>query len=81
MHVENQRILVLNGRNKISKICRKFKAKKFDAIVNMTKKYQIPHCFVKYNNPKVIIDNSDFLLKGTNFLEIKNKKLIYFYNN
>ena len=81
LHVENQRILVLNGRNKLSKICRKFKAKKFDAIVNMTKKYKIPHCFVKYNNPKIIIDNSDFLLKGTNFLEIKNKKLIYFYNN
>jgi competence protein ComEC len=81
LHVENQRILVLNGRNKLSKICRKFKAKKFDAIVNMTKKYQIPPCFAKYNNPKIIIDNSDFLLKGTNFLEIKNSKLIYFYNN
>ena len=81
LHVENQRILVLNGRNKLSKICRKFKAKKFDAIVNMTKKYKIPHCLVKYNNPKIIVDNSDFLTKGTNFLEIKNKKLIYFYNN
>jgi len=72
---------VLTGRNNLSKICRKFKAKKFDAVVNMSKKYQIPQCFVKYNNPEIIIDNSDFLLKGTNFLEIKNKKLAYFYNN
>jgi competence protein ComEC len=81
LYFENQRILVLKGRNNLSKICRKFKAKKFDAVVNMTKKYQIPQCFAKYNNPKIIIDNSDFLLKGTNFLEIKNKKLVYFYNN
>lgn len=81
LYFENQRILVLNGRNKLSKICRKFRVKKFDAVVNMSKKYNIPQCFVKYNNPKIIIDNSDFLLKGTNFLEIKNKKLNYFYNN
>ena len=81
LYFENQRILVLTGRNNLSKICRKFKAKKFDAVVNMSKKYQIPQCFVKYNNPEIIIDNSDFLLKGSNFLEIKNKKLAYFYNN
>jgi hypothetical protein len=81
LYFENQRILVLKGRNKLSKICRKFKVQKFDAVVNMTKKYNIPQCFVKYNNPKIVIDNSDFLLKGTNFLEIKNKKLNYFYNN
>ena len=81
LYFENQQILVLKGRNNLSKICRKYKAKKFDAVVNVTKKYQIPQCFAKYNNPKIIIDNSDFLLKGTNFLEIKNKKLIYFYNN
>ena len=81
LYFENQRILVLKGRNNLSKICRKYKAKKFDAVVNVTKKYQIPQCFAKYNNPKIIIDNCDFLLKGTNFLEIKNKKLVYFYNN
>lgn len=81
LYFENQRILVLKGRNKLSKICRKFKAKKFEAVINMSKKYQIPQCFAKYNNPKIIIDNSDFLLKGTGFFEIKNKKLIYFYNN
>ena len=81
LYFENQRILVLTGRNNLSKICRKFKAKKFDAVVNVTKKYQIPQCFAKYNNPKIIIDNSNFLSKGTNFLEIKNKKLAYFYNN
>lgn len=81
LYFENQQILVLKGRNNLSKICRKFKAKKFDAVVNMTQKYQIPQCFAKYNNPKIIIDNSDFLLKGTNFLEIKNKKLVYFFNN
>ena len=81
LYFENQQILVLKGRNNLSKICRKYKAKKFDAVVNVTKKYQIPQCFAKYNNPKIIIDNSDFLLKGTNFLEIKNKKLAYFFNN
>ena len=81
LYFENQRILVLKGRNNLSKICRKFKVKKFDAVVNMTKKYEIPQCFAIYNNPKSIIDNSDFLLKGTNFLEIKNKKLAYFFNN
>ena len=47
----------------------------------MTKKYHIPQCFLKDNNPKIIIDNSDFLLNGTHFLENKNKNLIYFYNN
>ena len=72
---------MLTGRNNLSKICRKFKAKKFDAVVNMSKKYEVPQCFAKYNNPKIIIDNSDFLLKGTNFLETKNKKLAYYFNN
>ena len=79
LYFENNKILVLTGRNKLSKICRK--VKKFDAMVNMTKKYQLPQCFVKNNNSKIIIDNFDFLTKGTNFLEIKNKKLIYFFNN
>jgi hypothetical protein len=50
-------------------------------MVNMTKKYQLPQCFVKNNNSKIIIDNFDFLTRGSNFLEIKNKKLIYFFNN
>jgi hypothetical protein len=79
LYFENNKILVLTGRNKLSKICRK--VKKFDAMVNMTKKYQLPQCFAKYNNSKIVIDNFDFLTKGTNFLEIKNKKLIYFFNN
>lgn len=81
LHFENNKILVLTGRNKLSKICQKIKIKKFDAMVNMTKKYQLPQCFAKYNNSKIVIDNFDFLTRGTNFLEIKNKKLIYFFNN
>jgi len=63
MHYENQHILILTGRNKLSKICRKLE--KYQALVNMTKKYQLPQCFMKYNNSKIIIDNSDFLRKGT----------------
>ncbi len=81
LHFENNKILVLTGRNKLSKICQKIKIKKIDAMVNMTKKYQLPQCFAKYNNSKIVIDNFDFLTRGTNFLEIKNKKLIYFFNN
>ena len=66
--VKNKKILVLLQRNKISEIC----ASKFDVIVNLTKKYQLPACV---GEDKMKIDNEDFYSEGTQFLFFENKEL------
>lgn len=58
---KNQKILVLLKRNKISEICKN----DFDAIVNLTAKYQLPACIAA---DKTKIDNLDFYQRGTQFL-------------
>lgn len=54
---KNKKILVIFKRSKINEIC----ASKFDLIVNLTKKYELPKCV----RADEIIDNADFLDKKT----------------
>jgi competence protein ComEC len=64
----NQKILVLIKRNKISEIC-KIEA---DIIVNLTAKYALPDCFAETQTK---IDNLDFFQKGGHFFYFSGKKL------
>lgn len=67
IEIKNKKILVLLERNKISEICKK----SFDVIVNLTRKYQLPHCIGK---EKIKIDNKDFYSKGTQFLFFEDEE-------
>lgn len=67
VEVKNHKILALLKRNKIDEICKK----DFDVIVNLTKKYKLPHC-IKENI--IRIDNENFLTKETQFLFFENEK-------
>ncbi len=61
LEIENKRILILLGRNKISELCNKNLKSSFDLIVNLTSRYIIPKCL---ENSQVIIDNLDFYKNG-----------------
>ncbi len=57
---DGKKIFVVFVRSEINKIC----AKNFDVIVNLTRKYQLPHCVGKNN---ISVDNFDLLKKGVHF--------------
>lgn len=59
--------LILLKRTKISTICQKNQ----QIIINLTKKYQIPPCA----KAKIIIDNHDFLEKGTHLIYFKKNHI------
>ncbi|MES2677853.1 MAG: ComEC/Rec2 family competence protein [Pseudomonadota bacterium] len=60
--LQEKRILVLSGRNKIDEVCQN----DYDIVVNISKKYQLPKCFL---NTKTLIDNGDS--KETNLIFIQ----------
>jgi len=66
---KDRKILVLTNRLKITKICQKIQSQKFYAIVNLTKKYQLPECINKISSETKIIDNFDFLEQKTIFVD------------
>lgn len=66
---KDRKILVLTNRVKITKICHKIQSQKFHAIVNLTKKYQLPDCIKKISGETKIIDNFDFLEQKTIFVD------------
>lgn len=59
---EHSKILIITKRNQVSKLCSPDFLGKFDAIVNLSGKYQLPKC-VRDAGIEVIIDNFDFLQK------------------
>ncbi len=42
--LEEKRILILKGRNKIAEICQKSDAQGYDSVININQKYQTPKC-------------------------------------
>jgi ComEC/Rec2-related protein len=64
----NKKILVLKKRQKINKLCKKINNNYF-AIINMTKKFQLPNCINNLKNKIIIIDNKDFINKKTIIIE------------
>ncbi len=58
---KNKKLLFILRRVEIAEIC----SKKFDAIVNLTRKYALPQCKFESN---LVIDNLDLLKKGGHFL-------------
>ena len=68
--LQEKQILVLSGRNKIDEVCQK----QYDIVVNISKKYQLPKCFLNKKTlaktlAKTLIDNGDY--KETNLFFIQ----------
>jgi hypothetical protein len=64
--LQKKQILVLSGRNKIDEVCQK----QYDIVMNISKKYQLPKCFLnKKTLAKTLIDNGDY--KKTNLFFIQ----------
>lgn len=64
---ENQKILVILKRNKLSEIC----SENYDVIVNLTSKYKLPECF---SENAIKIDNLVFYQKAGHFLYFEEEK-------
>jgi len=69
LYFQNKKILILIKRQKIDKLCKKIYFNNYYAIINLTKKYQLPKCLFNYKNKIIIIDNKDFLNEKTNIIE------------
>jgi ComEC/Rec2-related protein len=72
---DDQKILTINQRGKISELCKIYKNYKPNLIVNLTSKYNLPQCFFADKSSTLIIDNFDFLLQKTQLIFIKNNKI------
>lgn len=64
LYFKNKKILVLNKRQEINKLCKKINNNYF-AIINLTKKYQLPDCINNLRNKIIVVDNKDFINKKT----------------
>ncbi len=60
--LKEKRILVLKGRNKIDDICQKNDTKNYHIIINISKKYRSPKCFL---DAEILIDNHSSTPKQT----------------
>ena len=72
---EDQKILTIDQRSKVSELCKIYESYKPNLIVNLTNKYSLPQCFFTDKSSTVIIDNYDFLLHKTQLIFIKNNKI------
>ena len=72
---EDQKILTIDQRSKISELCKIYENYQPNLIVNLTNKYSLPQCFFVNKSSTVIIDNYDFLLHKTQLIFIKNNKI------
>ena len=66
---KNKKLFFILKRMEVAEIC----GKKFDVIVNLSRKYTIPQCESKSD---IIIDNQDLLKKGGHFLYFKEDKIV-----
>ncbi len=72
---QDQKILTIDQRSKISELCKIYNDYKPNLIVNLTSKYSLPQCFFVDNSATLIIDNFDFLLQKTQLIFIKNNQI------
>jgi ComEC/Rec2-related protein len=56
----NNKIMLIKKRTNIKKICNKIYKNNYYAIINFTKKFELPNC-VTLNKNLIIIDNEDFI--------------------
>ncbi len=65
----NKKMLVITNRSPLNEVCNQ----KYDLVINLTKKYQMPKCF--NGSDIILIDNWDLLRKGNHFIYIKDGHL------
>jgi competence protein ComEC len=66
---QKKKIMILLTRSKTAEICQN----NFDAIVNLTRKYELPDCISK---DKIKIDNLDFYRDGGKFIYLKPGRIL-----
>ncbi len=66
---KNKKLFFILKRMEVAEIC----GEKFDAIVNLSRKYAVPQCELKSD---ILIDNLDLLKKGGHFLYFKDGGIV-----